>query len=198
MMILWKERLAFLAVPKTGTTAIEDALLPYAAISYMRPPHIKHMSHRRFNRFLRPYLEKSGLQGVKTVAVMREPVSWLGSWYRYRSRAQIAGSEKSTAGISFDDFIEAYLAGDKRPEFANVGSQLRMISASETGHGVDFLFTYENLGALVEFLRARTGRELHLQRSNVSPEMPLSLSAELEARLRAELAAEFDTYASIN
>jgi hypothetical protein len=44
MMILWRERLAFLAVPKTGTTAIESILAPFAAITYSRPPMVKHMT----------------------------------------------------------------------------------------------------------------------------------------------------------
>ena len=44
MMILWRERLAFLAVPKTGTTAIDSILAPFAAITYSRPPMVKHMT----------------------------------------------------------------------------------------------------------------------------------------------------------
>ena len=64
MLILWREKLALLAVPKTGSTAIEEALQPYAAISYSRPPMVKHMTLTRFNRFMRPYLDVVGLAEV--------------------------------------------------------------------------------------------------------------------------------------
>ena len=42
MLVFWKENLVFLAVPKTGTTAIEGALSPYAAMVLRDPPQIKH------------------------------------------------------------------------------------------------------------------------------------------------------------
>ena len=197
MLILWKERLAILAVPKTGTTALEEALAPHAAVAVARPPHLKHMPLRRFDRFIRPWLAKSGLENIETVAVMREPLSWLGSWYRYRRRDQIRGSERSTAGVTFDQFIDAYLMGEDRPEYANVGAQLRMIAGADGAPGVDHLFAYENLGALREFLQRRTGRAITLGRSNVSPEMPLALEAAREARLRRALAADFAAWSAL-
>ena len=58
MMILWRERLAFLAVPKTGTTAIESILAPFAAITYSRPPMVKHMTLQG-NRISKVYQERT-------------------------------------------------------------------------------------------------------------------------------------------
>lgn len=37
MLVFWKERLVFLATPKTGTTAIEAALQPLANLSIQNP-----------------------------------------------------------------------------------------------------------------------------------------------------------------
>lgn len=42
MLVFWKENLVFLAVPKTGTTAIEGALALHAAMVLCEPPQIKH------------------------------------------------------------------------------------------------------------------------------------------------------------
>ena len=41
------------------------------------------------------------------VALMREPVDWLGSWYRYRQRDGMARPQNSTREISFDAFVRA-------------------------------------------------------------------------------------------
>ena len=41
--------------------------------------------------------------------MIREPVSWLSSWYRYRLREEIAGRPNSTRGRSFDEFVAEWL-----------------------------------------------------------------------------------------
>jgi hypothetical protein len=197
MMILWKERLAFLAVPKTGTTAIEAALAPYADISFRRPPAVKHMTHQRFNRFIRPYLKKEGAEDMELFAVMREPVSWLGSWYRYRQREELQDSPNSTKGISFDDFVSAYLQNQNRPAYAQLGSQARQLSISRDRVGLDLLLRYENMPRLVTFLSERLGQKINLNSYNVSPEMEISLSPATRAQLRQKHALDFETYESI-
>lgn len=198
MMVLWREKLAFLAVPKTGTTAIEAVLEPHAAIAYRRPPMVKHMTLQRFNRFMRPYLSAAGLGDVQTMAVMREPVDWLGSWYRYRQRQSIKNSRKSTAGLSFDAFVAAYLSDHDRPEFAEVGSQARFLSGGASHPTVDHLFRYDDLAAVQVFLQAKLGADVAFAKVNISPKTELTLSAELLAAYRKKHAADFDLYASLS
>lgn len=193
-MILWEQKLAFLAVPKTGTTAIQRALSPYAAIRYVNPPQVKHMNVRKYNRFMRKYLHSIGAEDIETMAVMREPISWLGSWYRYRQRDELAGDNNSTQNITFDQFVEAYLQDEDRPGFASLGSQATFLGAKSGEPGVDHLFTYENFRAIRKFLENRVGSRLEFSRVNVSPEMKLDLSAETEARLREKYAIDFNLY----
>jgi len=197
MMILWQERLAFLAVPKTGTTAIEAALAPHAAITYAKPPQVKHMTLQRFNRFMRPYLEKVGMQDIRTLAVMREPVSWLGSWYRYRQRDGLKNTTKSTAHLSFDDFVRAYMMDKNRPEFAEVGSQARFLAPGGNSKPVDHLFRYSDLNLLIEFLSQQLKSDMVLPQMNVSPQQELHLSPEIARQYRQKFAADFDLYASL-
>lgn len=196
MLVFYKERLVFLAVPKTGTTAYQSALAGRADIIISDPPELKHAPVYRYNRFFRPMLEKVCKVEMETMAVMREPVSWLGSWYRYRRRPFMVGKENATHDISFDEFVLAYLQGD-RPGFANVGSQAKFLEPRPNGTAVTHLFRYEHPDRLNAFLNDRLGLELRLGRENVSPAMDLSLSADTNARYRRKCAEEFELYESI-
>ena len=144
MLVFWKEKLVILAVPKTGTTALAKALGSSADIVINDPPELKHAPLYRYNRFFRPMFEKACKQEhMDVMAIMREPVSWLGSWYRYRQRGFLDGKPTSTRGISFDEFVQAYLSDD-RPPFANVGSQAKFLEPRPNGTQVSHLFRYED------------------------------------------------------
>ena len=134
---------------------------------------------------------------METVAVMREPVSWLGSWYRYRRRDSMHGHPKSTHEVSFDEFIDAYCRGN-RPPFANVGSQAKFLEPRPNGTSVDHLFRYEDQPKLLGFLQQRLNTILNLDRENVSPAMDLSLSPRMETKLRRKCPDEFALYDSIS
>lgn len=197
MLVFYKERLAFLSVPKTGTTAYETALAPRADLVLSEPPMLKHAPVYRYNRFIRPMFERVCGVELEVMAVMREPISWLGSWYRYRQRPFMKDKPNSTHDISFDDFVLAYMKGDK-PGFADVGSQLNFMKSQPNGTGVTHYFRYENQPRLQAFLEERLDVTLSLGRENVSPAMALSLSADVETRFRRKFADEFALYASIS
>ena len=196
MIVFYKERLAFLSVPKTGTTAYESALRDRADMVISDPPELKHAPVYRYNRFFRPMFEKVCNAEMETLAVMREPVSWLGSWYRYRRRPFMEGKPNATHGISFDEFVLAYLKGDK-PGFANVGSQAKFLEPRPNGLRVTHLFRYEQPEKLNRFLEERLGTGIETARENVSPAMELELSPRTEARYRRKCAEEFALYDSI-
>ncbi|GLT10325.1 gamma-glutamyl kinase [Sulfitobacter porphyrae] len=196
MLVFFKERLAFLSVPKTGTTAYESALAARADMVISDPPMLKHAPVYRYNRFIRPMFERVCGVELEVMAVMREPVSWLGSWYRYRQRPFMEGKPNATHGISFDDFVLAYMKGNK-PGFADVGSQAQFMKSQPNGTGVTHFFRYEDQPRLKAFLEARLEVTLSLARENVSPAMALRLSPEVEERFRRKCAEEFALYQSI-
>lgn len=197
MLVFWKQGLVFLSVPKTGTTAWEQALSPLASMVVTDPPELKHAPVYRYNRFFRPMFEKAcNTRDMETLAVMREPVSWLGSWYRYRRRPFMLGKPNATFDVSFDDFVSGYLQGTP-PAFANVGSQARFLEPRQNGTAVDHLFRYEDQAGLIRFLEDRLATRIDLPRANVSPEMDLNLSAGVERRLRRKCAEEFALWDSI-
>lgn len=196
MLVFSKAKLVFLSVPKTGTTALEAALAPHAAIAVLDPPELKHAPVYRYNRFFRPMVEKFIGAEVEVMALIREPKSWLGSWYRYRQRSFLDGQPQSTSGLTFEAFVQGYLA-EPRSGFANIGSQAKFLEARPNGTEVNRLFRYEQLDQAVAYLQSRLGIEFTLPRSNVSPGADLTLAPETEARLHALCARDYAIWNSL-
>jgi hypothetical protein len=198
MLVFWKQKLVFLSVPKTGTTAIEEALAPSADMVISNPPELKHAPVYRYNRFFRPMFERAcKTDDLELMAVMREPVSWLASWYRYRRRDFMRGHANSTQQVSFEEFVQEYMKGDKKAAFANVGSQAKFLEPRPNGVKVDHLFRYEDQPQLVAFLEDRLQQKVQFERRNSSPSIPLELPDATMQKLRRKCAAEFELYESL-
>ncbi|KJZ20032.1 hypothetical protein [Loktanella sp. S4079] len=189
MLVFWKENLVLLSVPKTGTTALQGALAPHAAMVLRNPPHLKHSPAYRYKRFLKPFFKQAGGQDPEVMAVVRNPIDWLGSWYRYRSREDLIGHPNSTYNVSFDTFVDEYCKGNPA-QFAAVGSQSKFMYVNGT-LGVDHLFRYEAQDKIIAFLEQRLQRTIKLKQLNVSPKKDFVLSPEIEAKLREKRPEEF-------
>jgi hypothetical protein len=196
MLVFWKERLVLLSVPKTGTHAYTQALTPLASMVVTDPPDLKHAPVYRYNRFFRPMFDKMGGEDLELIAVIREPISWLGSWYRYRLREELAGKPASTRDVTFDAFVRA-ACHEKPPAYANVGSQAKFTESRPNGTAVSYFFRYEDQIGLRTFLRDRLGPLPDIPLANVSPAESLTLSAETEAYLREHRTADFALWSSI-
>ncbi|MFK7868588.1 MAG: hypothetical protein AB8B58_05035 [Roseobacter sp.] len=190
MLIFLDARFAYLATPKTGTTATEAALRPRADIAFQAGR--KHMPARRFVTKVAPFVSDAFGVNLATVAVMRAPVDQLRSWYRYRARDARAGDPRSTQGVSFADFIEATLADDP-PDYARVGSQFRFF-ARRGDIVVDHIFAYETPDPFQAFLSERLKTPVRFAKRNVSPDLDADLPPQTEAKLREARAAEFALY----
>jgi hypothetical protein len=193
MLVFWKENLVLLAVPKTGSTALEGALAPRASMVLRDPPHLKHAPCYRYKRFLKPFFVQAGGQKPELMAVVRNPIDWLGSWYRYRRRSDLIGHDNSTHDISFDEFVLEYCKGNPAP-FANVGSQNKFLRINDGEIGVDHLFQYEQWDLVIGYLEERLEMTITLKQKNVSPVMELALSKQVEAKLLEKRAAEFEVW----
>ena len=197
MLIFWKERLVFLSTPKTGTSSIESALESLAHVTISRPPELKHLNARNYRQHFAPLIEGPTGERFTTVALMREPIDWLGSWYRYRQRPNLDESEKSTRGLSFEEAAQGYLAAPRLASM-DVGSQARFLLAEDGSPGVDRLFRYEQIGTFLHFLEDRLGCEIHLPHLNVSPAAALDLSPGTQARLRERLVEDYRLYEALD
>ena len=191
MLIFADARLTYLATPKTGSTAVEMALRPKADIVLAKKR--KHMTAMRYRTKFAPFLlEVFGIE-TETVTVMRDPVDQIRSWYKYRSRGEVAGRPRATIGMTFDAFALA-VAQDTPPEFAQIGSQFSFLTDSSGSLLVDHLFAYEAQPAFLDFMMQRLDTEISLKRKNVSPERQATLSADAAVVLRNARAEEFDLY----
>ncbi len=197
MMIFYKERIAYLAVPKTATTSVERALQHRASMILRDPPGMKHTNARRYERRFRAMFEHDDLPPIETVAVFRDPVSWLSSWYRYRQRDSLSGHPNSTSGLNFDQFVEAYLT-ETPPSYADLGSQGRFVTDQNGDLLVQHLFQFENMTAFTEFLERRLGEKVQLPTLNKSPNRPAVLSGELESELRRIQALDFQIHTALS
>lgn len=193
MLVFNKQKLVLMAPPKTGTTALANALAPLATTIYSDPPMLKHMPIQRFQRFVVPLMDIVGEENLRTIAVIRHPIDWLGSWYKYRGRPFLSGRPQSTANIDFDTFVAGYMKGD-RPAYANVGSQAKFLTKNSPEVLVDHLFQYEQMPKLVSFLEDALETKVELGRENVSPPREFDLSPEVERKLRKRFSLDFDIW----
>lgn len=194
MLVFHSENLIILATPKTGTTALYGEIARHASVAFRHPPNLKHTNVKRFERILRPTMSKLGLvENFETFGLVRAPIDWLGSWYRYRHRDQLTGHPNSTKSISFSEFATEWLKDEPAP-FARIGSQANFLTDKDGMNGVDHLFQYEQPENYLRFLSNRLGYDIVPRQRNVSPTMQLNLSPEIEKRLLRERARDFEIW----
>ena len=196
MLLAPSHGFVFLAIPKTGTSAIETAFRPYAQVAPQGIPAIKHTRYVEFQRFLQPFLAAKGFprESYVVVCVFREPIDWLSSWWRYRSREKLADPssprhQRYTGDISFEQFARAYMEGNNGEP-----RQSKFVRARRGHAEVDRIFRYDRLDLLVDFLCEKLDKEVQVGVKNVSPERPFSLSEECERELREFLRPEYRIY----
>ncbi|WBU64994.1 sulfotransferase family 2 domain-containing protein [Paracoccus aerodenitrificans] len=193
MLIFWEQRLVFLATPKAGSTAIEVALEPLASLAVQHPPEMKHADASRFHRHIHPWLQDLTDDHFTTVALMREPIEWLRSWYRFHLRDE-PESDGALPENGFEGFVRRYLDNPKSVT-QGIGAQADFLTAGEAR--IDRIFRYEHIDAFTRFLDEWLDCEISLPRVNVPPSADVSLTPETDATLRQALARDFGLYESL-
>ena len=189
----------FLATTKSGSTSIETAFMRHSQMILQKPPAIKHTTYAGFQRFLQPFLNSKGFprESYEVVCVFREPIDWLSSWWRYRSREKLANPldpkhRNYTGDVSFEHFARAYMEGSE--QFAQVGRPSQFVRPRSGQAEMDRIFRYDRLDLLVEYLCEKVGEEVEVGSANTSPERTFSLSEECEIDLREFFAPEYRVY----
>ncbi|MFY0617001.1 hypothetical protein [Shimia sp.] len=192
MLVFFKQNLAFLAVPKTGSTAYETTLRRKADVAFSKS--VKHMTVGKYHAKLAPFLKKTYGVIPERMAVMRDPVDHARSWYRYRSPARMELTNPAChGGVSFDDYIlDAISEAPSKP--AGIGSQASFLSLGVGVVPLHHLFAYERQDLLQAFLSNRFEEDIKPRWKNVSPAVDAVLSPEVEAAFRAARPADFALY----
>lgn len=193
MLYFHKAGLVLLSTPKTASTALEDALAPHADIVLTGDAQIKHCNFARYRLRILPLIRDLTPRPPETAALIRHPEDWLGSWYRYRHGSWLDGTARSTRGMRFDQFVDAYLQ-DTPPPFAHVGAQASFLTDPRSGDTVQTLFRYNALDGWRDWLQERLSVTITLQHLNPSPEADLDLPAPLRARLRDKHARDYELF----
>ncbi len=197
MLVSLKHGFVFLSTPKCASTSIESALQKHSDIIVRGP--FKHANFRCYEKLYKPILlHHSRRVHIQTICLVREPISWLSSWFRYRSRDELKSSshpsnKNSTANYSFDEFVEAYCATE-RPDYARIGSQYNFVINKNGEIGVDKIFALDNISDLVKLFEKKTKSQITLPELNRSPYLEVSLSNNLRNKLKDRLRNDFELY----
>lgn len=180
MLYFREANLAFVAVPKTGGTAIETAL------EHMS--EVKHDFSSKAMHFSASYIKQRYGRGVEVVGLIREPVSWLFSKYRYLSGENFKfDNPNSTRLIGFDGFLKRVFRGEKAwPE--------PMFFQSQYLEGADTVFQYEQFGLFVQYMNKRLGSDIKIPLKNVSPQVSLEITPETIDRILLQFKKDADMH----
>lgn len=182
-MTLYLPNLSFVAVPKTATISIERAFSPYAT-NYKPHQHdsVDIVKERSSN---------------PCVAVIRHPLRWMESYYKYLRFSPYFARTDSIWGLrskTFEQFVLAYVRGQHMwPE--PMRDQTSYVSRN--GKSVEHLYRYENLHEAVDQLSSACGTRVELERHNVSRDAQLDLSREALTAFEQVTQRDYDLYESL-
>lgn len=194
MLVFFDKKLVIFATTKTGSTALHGALSPKASMSFRNPPAVKHASVQKYQRILKPtFMELGAPSDLETFALIRHPIEWLSSWFRYRCRDKLIGKPNSTRDVTFNDFVLEYMKDSPRP-FADIGSQSKFLIGTNSELGIDHLYQYEANKRFLQFLRDRLDTTIETKRRNVSPDFTVNLDPGIKKDFEALHRIEFDLW----
>lgn len=192
MLIGIEKKFVFVANTKTASTSIEKALKPHAEIHHAGSPERKHVPLRQATALYPDiFQDKDGnpaLHGFFSFGVMRDPIDWLGSWFRYRKGNKV--DSPLPAEMTFEEFW-------KRQDWNIVKGngarflQRHLFCGNDGLVLADVIIPYERLGAMFGEICDCLGIESHLPRENISQVSDIEVPAALEPALRAHLAPDY-------
>lgn len=185
MLVFSEQNLVLFSVPKTGSTAMEVALKPWADIAFYKQR--KHTPVGRYQRKIAPFLHEAYGLTPDTMAVIRAPLDHLRSWYRYRA---------ATLEVDFDGFVQAVISPEP-PEWARIGTQHNFLTDAKDELGITHLFAYEAQATLRSWLDHRMAGNIALKPQNVSPPAATSISASTRSHFEHCYADEIALHATV-
>lgn len=192
MLIGIEKKFVFVANTKTASTSIEKVLAPHAEVSHGGTPARKHVPLRRIYS-LYPEVFRGGAQKPVThrffkFGVMRDPIDWLGSWFRYRKGNKV--DSPLPAEMTFQEFWEKRDWNIIKPDGARF-LQRHLFCAAEGHVLADVIIPYEQLNGMFGEICDCLGIDSPLPRENVSHLSDFEVPPALEAALREHLAPDY-------
>ena len=198
MLIGVRNRFVFIANSKTASTSIEHSLVGHAEIQRGGGPQRKHI-------YLRDALSEYdflfgrdgyGIESFFTFGVMRDPVSWIQSWYRYRCGNKV--ESPLPAGMSFGEFWA--LNDWNRTMLQGVPRLQSYFFTDKAGASiVDYIIPYSQLADHFTTICEGLGIKSPLQSKNVSKVKgrEIAIAPELAEEMRTFYAEDYALMAQI-
>lgn len=195
MIIAPTHGFVLLSVPKVASTSLDAALAAF----HEEPPGTAPAKHQNVVSFHRHTVSKIeglgfGREAYEVVALFREPVGWLESWWRYRQRPDVRdnNAERWTGDRSFAEFVRLFL--DDKEATGIKGRPARFIAGDAAlGARVDRLFAVDRPEVWTAWFAERVGSPLDVPRRNrAGSRAPTDLPDTLAQELRSWFAPEYD------
>lgn len=181
MLISTGKRFVFVANTKTASTSIEELLRPHADIVLQGNPQRKHMPLARALRDEAPFANGADPASYFKFGVMRDPLEWIGSWFRYRRGNQVAAPLPPEM-----DFAAFWQQADWNLRRGDGSRYLQSdLFLDHDGQLLaDVIIPYDQLDTMMTILGTALGLPALLPRSNVSA---LTDTGPLPPELRDEM-----------
>ena len=180
MLVFVKESLIIYSMPKTGTTSIDQALANRSTIRFSgtRNGGLKHISPSGFRKWEKALEKQYPDKKFESCCVMREPIEWLGSWYRYRTRDALKNNPRYLGNITFNQFVKNICNGKGvKPQSKNLFNFQSRFLTRENKLIINRIFPYDKFQLFISYLNNKFNTEINVPQTNVSP---VSKSNELE------------------
>jgi hypothetical protein len=199
MLISVKKRFVFVANTKAASTSIEAALARAAEISRPGGPNEKHtpLNMVRWEyRFLFT-MPDTPFESFFKFGVMREPMDWIESWFRYRKGNKVASPLPAT--MTFAQFWDQGDWNIRRKD-GSPYAQSDMFCDPRGNLLADLVMPYERLNEVLPQVLQALGIKADVPHLNVSAlkAVDSSLTPDLRARMRAHYAADYALYDSLD
>jgi hypothetical protein len=202
MLISFEKKFVFLCNSKCASTSTVAALEPHMNMKMWGRPQFKHIDYRTY-KLISSGFKEAGLlsRDTVTVALMRDPLSWIRSWYTYRMRASLKGSDMYTGNVSFNDFILAYTMDQSRPKYAKLRTQCDFLCDEGQQPGVDVIFDLKRTDLFEQFVAERFQTNFSLPKLNKSKtrwkNLDYNLSQEAVSKLNSKLDCDLKLYEKV-
>lgn len=193
MQISTEHGFAFLCTPKCASTSIEETINEFCNINFSGHPKIKHINSKVFiESILLTHSKLVPSVKIESFCLIREPLEWIQSWYRYRARDELKNKthpnhQNYTGSISYNEFILEFIYEGTRKPFANLDTQYDFMKTHKNHIGVDYIFPMNNIETVATFLSEKVGEQIYIPLKNISPKKLVTLDEGLEIRLRKYL-----------
>jgi len=201
MQLSCKKGVGFVCVPKCGSSTIEVIMRPHSDFQMSNNPKLKHIKFSEVEEFVFPLLSKMRIKKPYMFAIVREPISWVKSWYQYRAREELSPANHPqhrnyTGHLNFHEFVECCML-EKPPSFARIHSQSSFVLARDGSVGVDKLIPIDQIDTKLQNFLLRYNIQIPnkiVAKNQSKPRDTEPLPVELEQRLRTHLSSDFELY----